>query len=296
MAGDPTSVVPPTGADPTSVIPPTGGYQPTGVIPPTGGYDPTGVIPPRPLWDGARAAREPMTGTVVQPMTGTVHSPAAGRRATAGNAVRSVRAAGDRAATTVRGWSRNQQLIAGGAALAVVFALVLVFAFAGGDDTTGAAVARKPSAAPVNAAFETQDYNDRGISVKVPKQWKRAASGSWVDYYDPGDTKRKVRILVEKSDGTPTSFLGIAEDGLKYRSANCPKPYNRVALTAQKIAGQDGAVLEYTCGTGASERHGLWGALISGGHAYSFYLTTKESQFASSKPIFDEMIRTYALS
>ena len=34
---------------------------------------------------------------------------------------------------------------------------------------------------------------------------------------------------------------------------------------------------------------------MTDGKAYSFYLTTKESQFAISKPIFDEMIGTYAL-
>jgi hypothetical protein len=54
-------------------------------------------------------------------------------------------------------------------------------------------------------------------------------------------------------------------------------------------------VLEYTCGSGPSGRHGLWGVVLTGGKAYSFYLTTKESQFAASKPIFDEMIKTYSL-
>jgi eukaryotic-like serine/threonine-protein kinase len=270
--------------DPTSVIPPAGSADPTSVIPPPGA-----VVPPRPQWNGALAASEPMAGTVVR-------SPSAKRAAVLDGAVRGVRDTGDKLVTTVRGWSRNQQLIAGGAALAVVVVLVLAFAFIGGNGKTAAPVAQKPSAAPVPAAFETQDYNDRGISVKVPKDWKRAASGSWVDYYDPKDTKRKVRILVEKSSGTPTSFLGIAENGLKTKSTNCPKPYARVSLNPQPIAGQDGAVLEYTCGTGESARHGLWGAVINDGHAYSFYLTTKESQFAASKPIFDEMIKTYALS
>ena len=40
----------------------------------------------------------------------------------------------------------------------------------------------------------------------------------------------------------------------------------------------------------------MWGAVIENGKAYSFYLTTKESQFADSKPIFDEMVKTYELS
>ncbi|HET6478654.1 MAG TPA: serine/threonine protein kinase, partial [Actinoplanes sp.] len=143
----------------------------------------------------------------------------------------------------------------------------------------------------------TQQYNDRGISVQVPKAWNRKAAGAWVDYADPNDPKRKVRILVEKasSSATPSSFLGIAENTLKNRSSSCTDPYARVGLAKTQISGRDGAVLEYTCGDGDEARHGLWGAVISGGKAYSFYLTTKESQFAASKPIFDQMIKTYAL-
>jgi hypothetical protein len=264
--------------------------DPTTVIPPGHDRDATSVIPPREAWNGARAAREPMPGggTVVR-------SPAARRRALIDNAVQTTRQTTDRAVGTVRGWSRNRQLATGGAALAVVVVLVCVFAFSGGDKP--APTAQGPaSEAPVKTAFDTQDYKDRGISVKVPKGWKRNASGNWVDYADPNDAKRKVRILVEPSTGTPTSFLGIAESGLKNRSTSCPKPYQRVGLRQETIAGQQGGVLEYTCGTGSSARHGLWGAVVTDGKAYSFYLTTKESQFAESKPVFDEMIGTYALS
>ena len=69
-----------------------------------------------------------------------------------------------------------------------------------------------------------------------------------------------------------------------------------MAITDTQIAGRDGAVLEYKCGTGDAARHGLWGAVVTGGKAYSFFVTSKESQFAASRPIFEEMIRTYALS
>ena len=131
--------------------------------------------------------------------------------------------------------------------------------------------------------------------MQVPKGWTRRASGSWVDYADPADARHKVRILVERSTASPTAFLGFAENTLENRSTNCPDPYHRVGLTKSTIAGRDGAVLEYTCGKGDSARHGLWGAVVTGGKAYSFYLTAKESQFAASKPIFDEMMRTYTL-
>ena len=255
----------------------------TSVIPPSGGGDTTSVIPPRAAWNGARAAAEPFPRA------------ASGPKATLDKALGSARSYGESALTTVKGWSRNRQLAVGGSALAVVLLLVLVFSLTGGGGKTPATTPQAGGDAPVPASFQTQDYNDRGITVKVPKEWQRNASGAWVDYYDPDDTKRKVRILVEKSSGTPTSFLGVAENGLRNRSTSCPDPYHRVGLKKTAIAGQDGAVLEYTCGSGDSARHGLWGAVISQGKAYSFYLTTKESQFAESKPIFDEMIKTYTL-
>jgi hypothetical protein len=277
MAGNQTTVIPPgggAGGNQTTVIPPGGGA----------GGDTTSVIPPRQAWDGARVAREGMPGTVVR-----------SRKATLDNAMRSARAFGENALTTVRGWSRNKQLAVGGSALGVVVLLVLVLSLAGGGNTAATTTPQAGGGSPVQASFDTQEYKDRGITVKVPKSWRRNASGNWVDYSDPADAKRKVRILVEASNGTPISFLGVAENGLKTRSTSCPKPYKRVSLDKTTIAGQDGAVLEYTCGTGESARHGLWGAVITGGHAYSFYLTTKESQFGESKPIFDEMIKTYAL-
>jgi serine/threonine protein kinase len=264
--------------------------HPTGLMPAAQGADPTSVLPPREPWNGARAARDPAAGTVVT-------SPAAKRQAMIDKVVRTVRQTSGRAVTTVRGWERKQQLIAGGGALAVVLVLVLVFSLTGGgDDNQPPPAAQPPASQDAAPAFATQVYDDRGITVQVPKDWQRKASGSWVDYADPADARHKVRILVEKSKATPAAFLGIAENTLKTRSANCPKPYKQVGLTETKIAGRDGAVLEYTCGTGPEARHGLWGAVVTDGKAYSFYVTSTEAQFAQSKPIFDHMIRTYALN
>jgi hypothetical protein len=230
-----------------------------------------------------------MPGRVVQ-------SPSAKRRAMIDNAVRTTRETGDKLVTTVRGWPRNQQLIAGGGALAVVVLLVLVVALTGSDDDTTPAATEKPSTAPAAVDFPTQKYSDRGINVNVPDGWARKASGVWVDYVDPDDKLRKVRILVEASKATPEKFLTVAEDGLQNRSTSCPKPYARVGLTQQSIAGRDGAVLEYTCGSGPDARHGKWGAVIDDGKAYSFYLTTTEAKFADSQQIFDEMAKSYKLS
>jgi serine/threonine protein kinase len=286
---DETMHVPPGGAFPPGGFPPNGGFSSDGGFSSARGGDRTSVLPPREAWNGARAARDPRFGTVVA-------SPAARRRAMLDRAVGTVRDGTGRAVATVQGWPRRQQLIAGGGALAVVLVLILVFAMAGPDNTAPPPAALdNPSAAAEEPAIPTQEYNDRGISVQVPKGWTKRASGSWVDYADPQDGRHKVRILVEKSTGTPTSFLRIAEDGLINRSTNCPKPYKQVSVKDATISGRDGAVLEYTCGSGDDGRHGLWGAVVTGGKAYSFYLTATETQFSSSRPIFDQMIKTYTL-
>ena len=264
---------------------------PTGLMPTAG--DPTSVLPPRGAWNGNRAAHDPMPGGTV------VTSPSAKRKAMIDKAVTTARQTTGKAVTTFKGWPQKQQLIAGGGALAVVVLLIVVFSLVGsGNDDPGTPQAGSTGAAAVKpATLPTQQYNDRGITVAVPKAWNKKSGGVWVDYVDPADAKRKVRILVEpaSSRATPQSFLGVAENTLKTRSTNCPKPYAQVGLTDTKIAGRDGAVLEYTCGTGDQARHGLWGAVIAGGKAYSFFLTANESQFAASKPIFDQMIKTYAL-
>ncbi|MFF5295805.1 serine/threonine-protein kinase [Paractinoplanes globisporus] len=263
--------------------------SPTGFMPAAHGADPTNVLPPREAWNGARAAMG--GGTLVS-------SPGAKRKAMIGNAIGSAKATTGRAVETFKGWPRNKQLIAGGGALAVVIVLVLLISLTGGGgDKPPATNAAQPTATQAAAPpFDTQQYNDRGISVQVPKGWTRKASGDWVDYVDPKDAKHKVRILVEKSTAEPTKFLGIAENTLKTKSTSCPKPYARVNLTKTTISGKAGAVLEYTCGSGDAARHGLWGAVVTGGKAFSFYMTSTEAQFADSKPIFDEMVKTYTLS
>jgi eukaryotic-like serine/threonine-protein kinase len=266
----------------------------TSVIPPAAaGGDTTSVIPPREAWNGARAAREPLPGTVVrggrEPLPGTV---VRGGRPALDNAVRSIRAAGERAVTIVRGWPRNRQLAAGGAALGVVVLLVVVFALAGG----GAPIGRQPGATqPVQASFETQDYRGKGVSVKVPKAWQRSSAGNWVDYVDPQDNKHKVRILVEPGSADPRRFAErIAENTLQ-ASRNCPKPYHRVSVSDVQVDGHAGAQLEYTCGSGDGMRHGIWRETTVNGKMYSFYLTATESQFAASRSIFDQVASSFTL-
>lgn len=267
---------------PTGMMP--AASTPTGLMPGMPQADPTSVLPPRGAWQGS-----PMPGTVVG-------RPSAERGAALDKAVSGVREGTGRLVTTIKGWPRRQQLIAGGGALAVLILLVVVISTTGGDDKTSQPVAGPASGAPVNASFDTQIYNAKGVSVKVPKSWKKNSGQSYVDYVDPGDSKHKVRILVEGAGGTPESFLKVAANNLKGNKTSCPTPYKQIGVTPTQIAGHDGAVLEYKCGSGDSERHGLWGAIVTDGHAYSFFVTSTEDQFAASKPIFDEMLSSYKLA
>jgi hypothetical protein len=248
----------------------------------------TSAMPAREPWNGSRAAREPMHGTVVR-------SPAAQRSARLNSAVQGIRNTGDRVVTTVRGWPRNKQLAAGGAGLVVVV-LALVFAFSGGDDAPPPA-AGGATGKPVQASFETQDYQgNRTVSVKVPKGWKRNAAGSWVDYVDPDDSQRKVRILVENGSISPRRFAEITAQTTLRNSKSCPKPFKPIAVTDVQVAGHDGAQLEYTCGSGDIMRHGIWRETTVNSKMYSFYLTSTDARFAESKKFFDEMTKTFTLS
>jgi serine/threonine protein kinase len=267
---------------PTGMMPAAG--TPTGLMPGMPQADPTSVLPPRGAWQGS-----PMPGTVVT-------SPAAKRKAMIDKTVGGVREGTGRLVTTIKGWPRKQQLIAGGGALAVLILLIVVISSTGGSGQPDQPVAQPTSAAPVNASFDTQIYNAKGVSVKVPKTWKKTTGGSYVDYVDPDDSKHKARILVENGSGSPESFLKVAATRLKSNKTSCPTPYQQIGITSKQISGHDGAVLEYKCGDGDSERHALWGAVVTGGHAYSFFVTSTEDQFASSKPIFDEMVSSYKLS
>jgi hypothetical protein len=196
----------------------------------------------------------------------------------------------------VRGWSRSKQLALGGAGLAVILAVVLLLTLTGGGGGTPT-VAGPAGATSARASFDTQDYRgNRAVSVKVPKGWKRVAAGNWVDYVDPGDPERKVRVLVEPGTITPRRFAENTAQGTLRNSQNCPKPFRAVAVTDVQVAGHPGAQLEYTCGSGPGMRHGIWRETTVNGRMYSFYLTSTDAQFTASKQIFDEMTRTFALT
>ncbi|MFI9527939.1 PsbP-related protein [Micromonospora rosaria] len=132
--------------------------------------------------------------------------------------------------------------------------------------------------------------------MNVPKDWKRGTGGSFVDYTDPDDSGRRVRIIVENFGTTSMRWAEVASDGLRNRGGTCARPYNQLAMEETELAGKAAAEFEYTCGDGDKRRHGLWRGVVHDGKAYSFYLTATHDRFEESKPIFDEMVKSFQLT
>ncbi|MFK3982865.1 protein kinase [Micromonospora sp. NPDC050397] len=258
---------------------------------------PTGAMPAGQRWDdggGATVYGTPGGGSNTYGR-GSGGSDSGGL----GKAMASARSAGDSALTTIKGWPRKIQLAA---AVGVVAVLVIGFvAFSGSDPETSAPPPQAgPSpTAPAGPAFPVQAHSDRGISVNVPEGWKKSApkGALYIDYTDPDDSGRKIRILIEKTTAAPIKFLENAGGQLaKPDSKSCAKPYTEVALQEVELAGKPAAELEYTCGDGDTKRHGIWRAIVQDGKAYEFYLTTPDAKFEESKPIFEEMVRSFAVT
>ncbi|MFG2053644.1 serine/threonine-protein kinase [Micromonospora sp. NPDC048930] len=195
---------------------------------------------------------------------------------------------------TVKGWPRKVQLaVAGGVA---VLLLVGVIALSGGGDKQPPPIV---SSLPTGSAQATppvdmQEESVKGVTLQVPKGWdKRTSGGVFVDFVDPQQDGRKVRVLAEKWDGTPTRWAESASRNLRDRSKACAKPYEQLAMTETTLAGKPAAEFEYTCGDGDTKRHGVWRGVVQDGKVYSFYLTANEADFAASKPIFDAMASSF---
>jgi serine/threonine protein kinase len=184
-------------------------------------------------------------------------------------------------------------VIAGVAAITLVGAVLAATKLFGNPSPSSGQP--RPSASPSDQPLipiETQQHG--AITINVPAGWRRTIGGSYVDFVDPADPLRKIRVNIETASD-PRSFLGVAERNLKKVNSSCPG-YARVELRDATLAGQPAAELEYTCTQGAVQRHGLWRATVSAGKAYHFFMTVPEPRFADSKIIFDELVRSFKLN
>jgi eukaryotic-like serine/threonine-protein kinase len=190
--------------------------------------------------------------------------------------------------------------IAGGVA-AVVLLATLGAAGVFSDDAKPRATPSAAPPSPTGPPFPVQVHQDpRGFTLELPAAWtKNAAKGaSYIDFTDPSDGVRRVRVNVEQAGGTPTAFLQAAERNLQ-DVRRCTAPYQRIELRDGpdiKLARRPAAELEYTCGEGTEMRHGIWRVTVAGGKGYEFYLSVPDSRFAESKAIYDHAVASYTLN
>jgi serine/threonine protein kinase len=272
----------------------------TATVPPVPGPAPVagpGLVP------GPSPEAPPYPGPPPRPGTDDWH-PQRGRRRAPSATSLATRRARERMRSlgreARRPQNRSRLVVVGGLVVVLALAAVAALSLSGGDgsDPPAAPVA-SASAGPSTPAdrplIAVQRFTDeRGITVNVPEDWTKSTGGSYVDFTDQAGS-RKVRINVENAGSTARRFLLTAESGLKNNPSRCRTPYERLGLREAELAGRDNAAeLEYTCGAD-EKRHGVWRAVVVDGKAYHFYLTTTDAQFAESKVIYDEMVRSFTL-
>jgi hypothetical protein len=174
-----------------------------------------------------------------------------------------------------------------------------VVALAGGKGAKAQATTPTPSV--YVPPFPVREYRDTGrnFAVNVPQTWTKGSGGqNYVDFTDPDDKSRRLRIIVEQPITlTPHRYLEVAEGRLKDpgTSTTCAQPYQQIAFRDVQLANQPAAELEYTCGQGDQTRHGIWRAIVVGGKGYGFFVSVPDSRFDEDKVIFDEMVRSFRL-
>ena len=110
-------------------------------------------------------------------------------------------------------------------------------------------------AAPAAASSPTQEHADRGVTVNVPKGWKRHGGRAvCVDYIDPETASARCASWSRRSKADPGELpAGAPRTACRTGRRNCPKPYSQVGLRdGRASAARTAAELEYTCGTGAT--------------------------------------------
>ncbi|GIF97351.1 serine/threonine-protein kinase [Catellatospora citrea] len=204
----------------------------------------------------------------------------------------------------VKAWPKRMRLAVGAGLAGVLVVTGVAWAVMGGDDenTPGANGGPSPSAPAASSAssqvpegMERVTFKD--VTVLVPKGWTPVKSGSYVDYRDPADKDRWLRINVYQSGGNPTKELEGAEKTFK-KVDRCQKDtYQRIDLSAQKLGAlETAAQLEYQCTPPAKNpRHAVWRIGVSGGMAYHIYLSTWEDSFAQDRAVFDQAVGSFAI-
>jgi len=249
------------------------------------------------------AAAQP--GAAASALAGTrrIGADALARGGRAGaEALATTRRAGAGAVAAVKRWSGTTKLIvAGAAAVLLVGTLAIAGDWFGGSDTPTVTAPTQsqpqPTATPpTTPAIDVQVFSERGVTVNVPKGWKRSPGGTYVDFIDPDDRERWVRINIT-GEKDARRALESAERTFTKSGGFCEPKYERVGLTDTQLAGHPATQLEYLCSPkDRPQRHGIWRVAVVNGSAYHIYLAAPETKYADSTVIFEEMIRSFQLA
>ncbi|HET8661486.1 MAG TPA: hypothetical protein VFM55_21125, partial [Micromonosporaceae bacterium] len=205
------------------------------------------------------------------------------------------RTGGPGALSGVRGWPRWAKAAAGAGIAVVLLIGVLGVANSGGTGPTPPA-GTEPSTVASGPAFAVQTLRERGVEVNVPESWVRVPNRSttYIEFAHPQDRERWVRINIT-NEHDARRLLTSADDRFARGGGDCAT-YEQIALTDEQLGGHSGAQLEYLCTPQKKAmRHGIWRVAVVDGKAYHVYMSVWDSAYADSKPIFDEMVRSFQL-
>jgi hypothetical protein len=200
------------------------------------------------------------------------------------------------AVTTLRGLPPKGRIaVAAGAVVGVLLLGAVAVSLSSGPSSPPPSA--KPSVDPSKPLIDgVQSYADKGVTVNVPQSWIRSNGSTFVDYTDPADNKRRLRINVEKSGAQDSRQAALAASRGLQDPQRCRTPYHEVAVRDVQMSGRSAAELEYTCGEGAEMRHGIWRFIVAGGKSYNFFVSVPDGRFDTSKVIYDEMVRSFSLN
>jgi hypothetical protein len=200
-----------------------------------------------------------------------------------------------RLAGSVRSWPRQLRIAVAAGTVAVALLASVAWAVLGsGDDpvNTGAVTPSAPAESAPNPSLKSITH--RGVTLDVPVGWKVSKGSTYIDYRDPKDSDRWLRINVtDEKDATKA----LQSADRRFAKETCKTAYTKVGLTEAKLGGVDGAQLEFLCTPqGKEPRHAIWRIAVINGKARHVYLSTWETSFAQDKAVFDTALASFRVA
>jgi len=205
--------------------------------------------------------------------------------------------------TATPGRAAGRQRRSGPVALAIGLIIVLAgLAAASGyyltraqNQTPGPTASPTGAAVPAPPAGYFRFNHPRGFSIAIPNGWQKEVSDSGIiQFRDPGDNAgggRFLRLLAAKTSSADMEGYFEAREPATRAGI---EGYRLVRIDPSRVGARDSGDWEFTH-TREANRHVLERGFIIDGTAYSFYLSTREEQFASSTHVLDDSAGSFAL-